>query len=371
MEKIKVVISLNDLNMGGAQRLAVDQLKLLDRNIFELYLITLIQDDEKIDFYNEIPSDIKVFKLNFKNIRDIKEWFKLYRILKSIKPNIVKSALIFSNTIFGILKIFVGYKLITAEHNTKINKTKSQIFSNKVLDRLAYTKVVDSELVAKFLSESEGINIKRFTVIYNGVYLDDVDDAIKEYSPQREDIRKEYDIDKDAKVFLSVARMVNQKNHELMINSFKLVCNEVSNSYLILIGDGPLRNKIENQIKKLGLEDKVLILGERKDIYKFYAISDCYLVTSRHEGFCIVAMNGLAFGIPVISTKVAGIMEYLKEGYNGYFTENTPEDVSKKIITFLNSKESMELSCRETTLDFSVDIYKKRNEEILLKCYKD
>ena len=57
----------------------------------------------------------------------------------------------------------------------------------------------------------------------------------------------------------------------------------------------------------------------------FYAMSDFFIMTSRHEGFCIAAMEGLAFGMPLISTKVAGIVEYLKDEVNGFLL-NTTQD---------------------------------------------
>ena len=181
--KIKLVLGLNDLAIGGAQRLAVDQLKLLDRNKFDLYLITLKQCDWKSDFYSEIPEDVKVIKLRFDSYKNISSWIKLYKILSEIKPDIVKSTLVYSNTIFGVLKMFIGYKLITAEHNTNLLKNWYQIFLNKIIDRNSYTKVVDSKMVAEYLSETEKINIDRFTVIYNGVDQKEIDKAINEFVP--------------------------------------------------------------------------------------------------------------------------------------------------------------------------------------------
>jgi glycosyltransferase involved in cell wall biosynthesis len=368
--KIKIVIGLNDLNMGGVQRLAVDQLKFLNREIFDLYLITLIQDEEKIDFYDEVPGDVKIIKLNFNNIKDLRGWRSLAKVLGEIKPDIVKSTLIFSNTIFSILKIFFNYVLITAEHNTKVNKTKLQIITNRILDRSAYTKVVDSKEVADFLSRTEGINKDRFTVIYNGVYLDKIKEAEREFFPLRKTIREEYDISESATVFLSVARLVKQKNHKLMIDSFNRFSEKFQNSYLVLIGDGSLRDEIESQILDLNLGTKILVLGERKDIYRFYAISDCYLVSSRHEGFCIVAMNSLAFGKPVISTKVAGISEYLKDGYNGFFSEDNAEDIKNRMIDFTDlSREDllvMEKNGRNTASEYSVERYIEKTEKLFL-----
>lgn len=99
--RIKLVIGTNDLSIGGVQRLVVDQLQGLDRNSFDIYLITLMQFEEKKNFYDLIPDDIQVFKLNFKRLFDIREIYCLYRILRKIQPDVVKAAL-FLVTLFSV-----------------------------------------------------------------------------------------------------------------------------------------------------------------------------------------------------------------------------------------------------------------------------
>ena len=370
--KVKVVIAVNDLSMAGAQRLAIDQMRLLDKNVFDLYLISLMQFPGKGDFYYLIPKGVKVFKLDFKGLLDFKGWFQAAKILYQIKPDVVKSSLFFSNTIFRVLKPFFGYKVIAAEHNTDVKKTRFQIFLNKILVPLTYTMVVDSKMVADYLSRTEGIKRNVFTVIYNGVDIDAVKKAEEDFRPNKEEIRKEFGLSPHDKIFLTVSRAVKQKNHELMINSFSLLAEKRGDCRLVIVGDGELLPSLEKQIHDLKLEGKVILAGERKNVHRLYAMSDFFIMTSRHEGFCIVAMEGLAFGMPLISTKVAGIVEYLNDEVNGFFVEHDATDIAEKMnkVASLTSeeKDSFRKQGKLTASIYSLTRYGKEYHDLFLAC---
>ena len=372
-KKIKILILTNDLAIGGVQKLIVDQVTLLDKDKFDFLIVSLYQFEDKTDFYDLIPPHVSVHKLNFKRFFDIAEWGKLVSIIKKEKPDIVKSSLFFSNIIALFLKPFFGYTVISAEHNTDLKRPWNVRFLNKFFSIFAYTIVADSNGVVDIISKTEGISKEKFTVIYNGVELGPIKNAIEEYGPQREEIRREIGLNGEDKVFLNVARLSAQKNHAFMIDAFSYVVKENPNAKLVIIGDGPLRGDIEDQIKNIGLSKSVILLGERKDIYRFYAVSDFFLLTSVREGFCISAMNGLAFGLPLISTRVAGVSEYLQDGKNGLFIPNdspsTGEIINKMLLiddTVLDSYKRAALISAEP---FGVDAYIKRYEELFVRVY--
>lgn len=372
-KKIKVVIVTNDLVVGGVQKLIVDQVNLLDSSKFDFSIISLYQFPGKVDFYGLIPKHVPVYKLNFKRFFDLREWKKLISIIKKEKPDIVKSSLFFSNIIVLFLKPFFRYTAVTAEHNTDLMRPWNVRFLNKFFSMFAYTIVADSNGVVDIISKTEGIPKEKFTVIYNGVELGPIKKATEEYGPQREEIRKEIGISNEDKVFLNVARLSVQKNHALMADAFSLVVKENNKAKLVVIGDGPLRSDLEKQINKLGLSKRVILLGERTDIYRFYAVSDFFLLTSVREGFCISAMNGLAFGLPLLSTRVAGVSEYLKDGENGLFLPNDPVGMSDKIKEILILNEEKLSSCKENAKksaeSYGVDIYINKYEDLFTRAH--
>lgn len=371
--RIKLVIGTNDLSIGGVQRLVVDQLQGLDRNSFDIYLITLMQFEEKKNFYDLIPDDIQVFKLNFKRLFDIREIYCLYRILRKIQPDVVKAALFFSNTIFSILQLFFRYKLITGEHNTVVEKAKWQIFLDKLFISRVSKIVTDSNMVSDFLITTENTPKEKLQVIYNGVDLEEVAKVKLECASQKDNIKDILDIDNSKRIFITAGRLAHQKNHQLMINAFAELCKKRNDCHLIIIGGGALMNDLEQQIRDLNVANDISLLGERKDVFKLLSISDFFVITSRHEGFCVAAMEGLAFGLPLISTKVAGIVEYLCDGKNGFFAEMNASDIANKMGKVLDFADSdlahMKKEARDTAENFStkrfIEAHYKLFEEVL------
>ncbi len=330
-KKIKLVIATNDFIIGGVQRLIIDTLAHLDRNRFDIYLITLIQfPDTRATFYDRVPADVKVIKHNFRKFLDVREWFRLARTLREIRPDIVDASLFFSNTILTILKPFFGYAVITGEHNSGDVKPFLMRLVSWLLAPLKYAIVADSKMVADFVSETEHISRDRFTIIYNGVDLKAVERAKREYADKRNDMRSSLGIGPEEFVFLNVSRMVKQKRQELAVEGFQIFNQKHPGYKLVLVGDGPRMSAVREKVRACGLESQIVLAGESKDVHRFYAIADAFLLTSRREGFCIAGMEALAFGLPLVSTKVGGAVEYLRDGENGYFISSfTPQAVAE------------------------------------------
>jgi glycosyltransferase involved in cell wall biosynthesis len=170
-------------------------------------------------------------------------------------------------------------------------------------------------------------------------------------------------------VVFTAGRLVKQKNHELMIRGFSIVAKSRHDAYLCIAGEGGLRQELEAEVRALGLEGRVIFLGGRKDIHRFYTVADSFLLTSRHEGFCIAAMEALAFGLPVVSTRVAGVEEYLVEGKNGFFIESTPESIAITLQRVIELPEGLRKRMgeagKDTAESFSVKRYGEAFNAIL------
>jgi glycosyltransferase involved in cell wall biosynthesis len=112
-------------------------------------------------------------------------------------------------------------------------------------------------------------------------------------------------------------------------------------SILLVIGDGPEKDKIESLAKQLGIDSAVRLLGRVSDEEKFQylAASDVYLSTAIHEGFGIVFLEAMECGLPVISYDRGGQTDFLREGKTGYLVElGNKENFALKLTELLNSK---------------------------------
>ena len=102
-----------------------------------------------------------------------------------------------------------------------------------------------------------------------------------------------------------MGRFVQTKNHHFLVYAFKKYHNKNPNTKLLLIGTGPLEEKIKAQVKKLNLEDSVLFLGQRNDTNKLYSVMDIFCLPSLYEGLPVAGIEAQAAGLPcVYSDKV-------------------------------------------------------------------
>ena len=111
----------------------------------------------------------------------------------------------------------------------------------------------------------------------------------------------------EAFTFVTVGRLVSIKCFDMLVEAFSQVKQKMKGR-LIIVGDGPERHKIEKQIEKFGLQDKVVMAGLKKpeEVSEILCESDCFVLSSRRETFGIVLIEAMAKGLPVISTKCGG-----------------------------------------------------------------
>jgi glycosyltransferase involved in cell wall biosynthesis len=134
--------------------------------------------------------------------------------------------------------------------------------------------------------------------------------------------RQALGIPMDKFVFVTIGRLVKRKNLEELIYIFNDM-QKIVPSILLIIGDGPEKENLEQKVKKLKIENAVKLLGRVSDEEKFQylAASDIYLSTSIHEGFGIVFLEAMECGLPVICYDRGGQTDFLKDGKTGYLIE--------------------------------------------------
>lgn len=318
--KIKLVVGISDFRIGGAQKVVADIIGKINLTQFDVHLIVLSNQANQETFYELVPADVVVHKLNFVGFKDLASWRELYALLKKIKPDVVWSHLYFSNTVFRVLKPVLGYKVVTVEHNTYVNKTFAQKVVDWILALFTYRIVAVSDYVADFTAKQEYIPRRKFVTIHNGVDIASIHRNIQSYS--KESVSQELGVTSEHKIILNVGQLISQKNQELLIEAFS-VFSETNPQYcLVILGEGSLRNRLESLIIERGLAGKVFLPGIKKNVSEYMARSDFFVLSSKFEGFPIVAIEALACSLPIISTPVSSSDVYTKEGHNGFLAEH-------------------------------------------------
>jgi glycosyltransferase involved in cell wall biosynthesis len=164
------------------------------------------------------------------------------------------------------------------------------------------------------LVRDERLGIGRMTWIPNGV---DADRFAPPSSATRRAARAALGLDATAPVFGCVASLTPVKRHVDLIEAFASVHAKLPAARLLLIGDGPLRATISEQIASLGLQDAVDLLGDRSNIETLLPALDVALLTSSTEGMSNAILEAMACGLPVIATSVGGNLQLVEHQASG------------------------------------------------------
>lgn len=351
-----IVVGMNDFFVGGGQRLVADILKQPFFECDNVHLVTFMHDERREVLLSELPKHIVHHRINFSHLMDIGGWWRLYRLLLKIQPEIVWTHFFFSNTVFRTLRLFFRYRVIAVEHNTYVWKTWFHRVIDRILSFFTYKIVAVSQTVANFTSKQEHIPIGKFIVIPNGVDLKRLAAETEELS--KDEIKQSLGLGRERSYIINVGRLSTQKNHQLLIEAFDIFAKKNFNYDLLIIGEGPERVVLEKMVREKELANRVRFLGARMDVSRWYVASDFFVLTSKIEGFALVCIEAMSFGLPVISTKVAGPDVYIVNDQNGYLATADPADIAGKMLLLATLDQealsAMRASAKKTAEEYDI-----------------
>ncbi|HVX90782.1 MAG TPA: glycosyltransferase [Candidatus Paceibacterota bacterium] len=353
--KIQVVFGVNDFLVGGMQHHFTEQLRFYDRERYDIILITLFTFPGEDTLYHALPEWLVRHRFSFRGFLDIASWIALYRLLRTLRPDVVVSSLFFSNTVFRALAPFIGYACVPREHNTYVDKSFWERLTDRILAARSYRIVAVSPTVADFTAHQERIPREKFVVIENGIDLEHLDTELRAL-PEKTALRRELGFSPDDFIIVNVARLVPQKNHELLIDGFARFYEKTPSARLLVVGGGPLMDALAARAREHGLADRVTFYGTQHDVAKYYKASDVFALTSHIEGFAIVCIEAMACGLPVVSTKTAGPDTYIEEGVNGFFIAPPTSEAVAAALTrvYTGRRDSLADGARATAPRFDV-----------------
>lgn len=120
--------------------------------------------------------------------------------------------------------------------------------------------------------------------------------------------------------------------HDL-VYAMKMVLRKAPGARLMLVGDGPDRISVERLVKRLGLEEHVMLTGFRSDVANLLNCSDVVVLCSETESAPLTLLEGMSSGLPVIATRVGGIPEIVDDGVNGFLVQSkNPEAIAERVL---------------------------------------
>ena len=367
MNKIKVVHIVPMLSPGGAERVAVHIVKGLNRQRYEPTVISFTERlgcdlDRLLD-----EAGIEVRYLGKHPGFDYRVYPRLHPVLKHYRPDIVHTHLHVFRYALPFLLFLKSASLLHTVHNLAEREIEPRA---RWIQRYALNHGVVPVAVAEEVAASVErlYGVRHCRVISNGI---PTNLYASPQTPRREWRTKHGFADEDV-LFVCVARFAPQKNHTLLLKAFAQGLTSDPRANLVLVGEGILREALEEQAKNLGLAKRVHFLGLRTDIPDVLGAMDVFVLSSDWEGNPLSIMEAMASGLPIVSTDAGGVPKMFQSGKEGLLVaRGDAQALGRSMASLLRDQETRQSfgrsAARRAKKDFDVSTMVQAYEELYEK----
>jgi len=318
-----LIMMIDGFRHGGIQQAYISLIEEYVKKFAEINVIIASKTKEDL---NLPPSNkISVYDLGSAKFIDLKALFKLHQIFKKTKSKIIISNM-YRSQIWGSVVKRKKQKLIWVEQNTYINRTPMQWLLMRIL----------ATRVDKIICISDDVKLITNKQIGRPDITVTIPNPINKQTFNLQ--LKEKKID-----FIFIARMVWQKNPELMLESFSYFLKNYSkNSKLHIIGGGELLSGIQSLAKKLEIFNDCIFYDwiDNEQVHKILMTSKTLVSTSIIEGMAMVRLEAINYGCCVVTTNTGGAQEFLRPELNlgTFVVEPNVEKIATSMLDSLDSK---------------------------------
>lgn len=323
---MKIFLVIPTLKQGGAERVMSELAnQFVQKEDLEVHLVLLAKSN---DFY-KVNANVKIHRLGFENkgklnkvFSELKTFIGLRNLLKNHKPDAVLSFMEKYNSFTILASTFLGLHVFVSDRSNPLKKVpKSTEFLRKLTYKYATGIIAQTQFAKDVLAAK--INNKNIRVIPNPVK------EIQNYP----DIAKE-------NIILNVGRLVPEKGQKYLIEAFSKV-KDKAGWRVVILGDGPLRSEIEEQVKILGLDKQVQFLGAVNNVDEWLARASIFVFPSISEGFPNALAEAMSAGLPCVSFDCnAGPRDLIENDVNGCLVEvGEVDELTLSIKNLMNDRD--------------------------------
>jgi glycosyltransferase involved in cell wall biosynthesis len=307
MESRRLLITLQDLNAGGAERVVLTLLRHLSRDRLKIDL-ALVRCEGR--FLADVPSDVPIHDLGAGRVRSAGR--PLIRLVRRLRPHVVLSTLFFMNHYLLLLRPLLprGTKLVVREGITVSSalRTWRRPWLWALLYRTIYRSadriICQSESMKEYLASRFAIPRSRMVTVYNPLDLEEIRAravavpnpfAGKGVGPH----------------LVAAGRLSRQKGFDILIRALPALHRLHPKAELWILGEertanGTVKRQLEEICESQGVRDKVHFTGHQDNPYAFFKHADLFVLSSRYEGLPNVLLEALGCGCPVVALDAPG-----------------------------------------------------------------
>lgn len=356
---MKIVEVIPDLAFGGAERFVTDLCNSLSNNNNQVTLITFFNIDKKESFFPLLSNKIRFVCLNKKvGLSLTLPFILLYNILKE-KPQVVHTHL---NCIDYCILAWILLRRISfihTVHNDAIEEAGGSL--GLMIRKLAFGRFVKPVTISNESQKSFwSLYKKESTLIHNGRPKDDDSNYIDS------NLRRKVDSLRSSNqtfIIINIARFAAQKNQLSLVKAVNIVNKDIPKVDLLLVGSfnhSQDAMDIYNTIQKVKTEH-IHILGAKSDATQYLKYADAFCLSSVFEGMPISIIESFAYGCPVLSTPVGGVVDMVEDKVNGMLSKDTSiESIAEMIDDFCrlaqSDRELLSKNAKKAYEKYSMDL---------------
>jgi glycosyltransferase involved in cell wall biosynthesis len=351
---IKILQIGSSSGLGGGEVVMFNIIRGL-KNEFQFFIAA--PQGEFLTKYKEI--NLQIYPIWQQGL--LKNVVKLRKIILKEKPEIIhfhgtRAAFWGRLAVIGlknkprVIYTLHGLHIIRKPFYLKLPLVLIERLLNRWTDILVCVSEADKNLVLKY----KIISLKKIRLIKNGIDLGKF--QVEQQEIQR--TRKELGLENKF-ILSSIGRLHPQKDFSTILKALKIIVSQIQNTKLLIIGDGPLRQELEEETKQLGVNEYVKFLGWREDVPVLTNLSDVMILSSNWEAFGLVCLEAGACKKPIVASDIEGVNEAVKDGETGLlFKKGDEEDLAQKIMKLYNSEE-LRKEMGENAYNFVKEDYSK------------
>jgi len=240
--------------------------------------------------------------------------FRLANILREWRPRILTSFMFHANLLGRIAGRLAGVSIVVSSIRNENFGGSRRDRVLRMTDWMGEISTTNSKLAADKLVKRGVVPAGKIRVIPNGLVLDKF--TVKDSN--RAELRQQLGIAEDEFLWLAVGRLEEQKDYPNLLQAFKIIMRGGHKTQLRVAGQGPLLENLRQQTVDLGIADRVVFLGLRRDIPSLLDAADGFVLSSAWEGLPNAVMEAMAAAKPVVATCVGGVPELVQEGKTGF-----------------------------------------------------
>ncbi len=326
--KVKILHLTTDSRIVGTEKNIIDLVTHLDKDRYENIVVALMPGRELMNKLRALG--IKAECLAMRSKFDLLEGFRLYRVIKDGRADILHTYLFHANILGRVVGKLARAPVIISSIRV-MERRRHHLWIDWLTNWMVDVETCVCEAVREFTIQKARIRPEKLVTILNGIDVEQYDLNI-----DTGDKKKELGVDSNYPILGVAGRLHEQKGHVYLLKAMPWIIREHPKAVLLVAGDGPLRRKLENLCSKLLIDTKIKFLGIRYDIKEIMSMVDVFILPSLWEGMPNVLLEAMALGRAIVATRVGGVEELIDDGASGILVApGDEEQLAEAIIGIL------------------------------------